>query len=181
MSKTPPPAVVPRRCAGCLPGACQHGLAGARQPRDRPPASWVGIEVLEDLGRNKRDRLLVQLMGKHEARPCCELCRPVHQRRHWLPPDMCRIEYGSTPCGTRCRRLYKSIVHAVFEVSKGVAERLRDLSGSMLDGADLVDRRFSTGISPAHPDQRLPYRDPSVLAQRIRQPAARRVRRWEAR
>jgi uncharacterized protein (TIGR02391 family) len=44
--------------------------------------------------------------------------------------------------------LRKSIFHAVFEATKGVAERLRDLSGSTLDGADLVDHCFSTRVSP---------------------------------
>jgi uncharacterized protein (TIGR02391 family) len=37
----------------------------------------------------------------------------------------------------------KSLFHAVFEATKGVSERLRQLSGSMLDGADLVDYCFS--------------------------------------
>jgi uncharacterized protein (TIGR02391 family) len=33
--------------------------------------------------------------------------------------------------------------HAVFEASKGLAQRIRDLSGVQLDGAALVDRVFS--------------------------------------
>jgi len=33
--------------------------------------------------------------------------------------------------------------HAVFEAAKGVSERLRHLSGSTLDGAELVDHCFS--------------------------------------
>lgn len=44
--------------------------------------------------------------------------------------------------------LRKSIFHAVFEATKGLAERLRQLSGSNLDGADLVDYCFSTKTPP---------------------------------
>ncbi|WP_406983591.1 TIGR02391 family protein, partial [Nocardiopsis protaetiae] len=35
--------------------------------------------------------------------------------------------------------LRQSVFHAVFEATKGLAERLREMSGSTLDGADLVD------------------------------------------
>lgn len=38
----------------------------------------------------------------------------------------------------------KSLFHAVFEATKGLAARLRTLSGSTLDGADLVDYCFAT-------------------------------------
>lgn len=44
--------------------------------------------------------------------------------------------------------LRKSIFHAVFEATKGLAERLRQLSGSTLDGADLVDHCFSAKVRP---------------------------------
>jgi len=40
--------------------------------------------------------------------------------------------------------LRESTFHAVFEATKGLAERLRQLSGSTLDGAELVDYCFST-------------------------------------
>ncbi|WP_322769299.1 TIGR02391 family protein [Frankia sp. Cr1] len=39
--------------------------------------------------------------------------------------------------------LRKSLFHAVFEATKGLAERLRQLGGSQLDGADLVDYCFA--------------------------------------
>ncbi len=42
----------------------------------------------------------------------------------------------------------QSLFHAVFEASKGISERLRQLSGSMLDGADLIDHCFSTKAPP---------------------------------
>jgi uncharacterized protein (TIGR02391 family) len=38
----------------------------------------------------------------------------------------------------------KSIFHAMFEVCKGLAERIRTMSGLTLDGAELVDAAFST-------------------------------------
>jgi uncharacterized protein (TIGR02391 family) len=43
-----------------------------------------------------------------------------------------------------CREelLRSSIFHAVFEATKGLAERLRQMSGSELDGAELVDACF---------------------------------------
>ncbi|OPC76466.1 TIGR02391 family protein [Embleya scabrispora] len=44
--------------------------------------------------------------------------------------------------------LRKSLFHAVFEATKGVAERLRSLSVSSLDGADLVDHCFGTKSPP---------------------------------
>jgi uncharacterized protein (TIGR02391 family) len=38
----------------------------------------------------------------------------------------------------------KSLFHAVFEATKGLAARLRTLSGSTLDGSDLVDHCFAS-------------------------------------
>jgi uncharacterized protein (TIGR02391 family) len=38
--------------------------------------------------------------------------------------------------------LRKSLFHAVFEATKGVSERLRQMSGLTADGADLVDQCF---------------------------------------
>ena len=42
----------------------------------------------------------------------------------------------------------RSLFHAVFEASKGISERLRQLSGSTLDGGDLVDHCFGTKVPP---------------------------------
>jgi len=46
---------------------------------------------------------------------------------------------------TYCRAelLKDNYFHAVFEASKGLAQRIRDLSGVQLDGAALVDRVFA--------------------------------------
>lgn len=41
--------------------------------------------------------------------------------------------------------LRQSIFHAVFEATKGLAERLRSMTGSTLDGAELVDACFAKG------------------------------------
>jgi hypothetical protein len=38
--------------------------------------------------------------------------------------------------------LRKSLFHAVFEATKGVSERLRQMSGLTSDGAELVDQCF---------------------------------------
>jgi uncharacterized protein (TIGR02391 family) len=37
-----------------------------------------------------------------------------------------------------------SLFHAVFEATKGLAARLRTLSGSTLDGSDLIDHCFAS-------------------------------------
>ncbi|MFG2004806.1 TIGR02391 family protein [Spirillospora sp. NPDC048911] len=44
--------------------------------------------------------------------------------------------------------LRKSLFHAVFEATKGLAERIRQMAHSTLDGADLVDHCFSTRNPP---------------------------------
>ncbi|MER6774972.1 TIGR02391 family protein [Streptomyces bacillaris] len=44
--------------------------------------------------------------------------------------------------------LRKSLFHAVFEATKGLAERLRQMSKSTLDGSELVDFCFSTKNPP---------------------------------
>ena len=43
----------------------------------------------------------------------------------------------------RTELLQDNYFHAVFEASKGLAQRIRDLSGIQSDGAALVDRVFS--------------------------------------
>lgn len=44
----------------------------------------------------------------------------------------------------RAELLDENYFHAVFESTKGVAERIRSMSGLTMDGADLVNRAFST-------------------------------------
>lgn len=43
----------------------------------------------------------------------------------------------------RAELLQENYFHAVFEATKGLAQRIRDLSGVEMDGAALVDRAFS--------------------------------------
>ncbi|NTV47970.1 MAG: TIGR02391 family protein [Chlorobiales bacterium] len=43
----------------------------------------------------------------------------------------------------RAELLQENYFHAVFEASKGLAQRIREMSGIQADGADLVDRVFS--------------------------------------
>ncbi|WP_241517042.1 TIGR02391 family protein [Roseateles puraquae] len=44
----------------------------------------------------------------------------------------------------RAELLDENYFHAVFESTKGVAERIRSMSGLTMDGAELVSRTFST-------------------------------------
>ena len=44
----------------------------------------------------------------------------------------------------RAELLDENYFHAVFESTKGVAERIRSMSGLAMDGAELVNRAFST-------------------------------------
>lgn len=46
----------------------------------------------------------------------------------------------------RAELLDENYFHAVFESTKGVAERIRLMSGLILDGAELVNKAFSTQI-----------------------------------
>jgi uncharacterized protein (TIGR02391 family) len=43
----------------------------------------------------------------------------------------------------RAELLHDNYFHAVFEAAKGLAQRIRDMSGVQLDGAALVDRVFN--------------------------------------
>jgi uncharacterized protein (TIGR02391 family) len=161
-----------------------------------------GIELLEDLGWNKRDRLLVQLMGQQAADGAANCvirfindamapARYVEDRSQFdaLRDALSEVlslvglkvnekgEVAKAPAAATldevaklagrlqnelkrrgvhqqvmhyCEEeiLRKSVFHAVFEATKGVAERLRDMTGSTLDGADLVDHCFSTKVPP---------------------------------
>ena len=43
----------------------------------------------------------------------------------------------------RAELMQDNYFHAVFEASKGLAQRIRDMSGVQMDGAELIDRVFS--------------------------------------
>lgn len=51
------------------------------------------------------------------------------------------------PTYCRSELLDENYFHAVFEATKGVAQRIRELSGLGVDGADLINKVFS-GQSP---------------------------------
>ena len=59
--------------------------------------------------------------------------------------DLATIEGNTRPYFSYCRAelLDENYFHAVFESTKGVAERIRLMSGLTLDGAELVNRVFS--------------------------------------
>lgn len=42
--------------------------------------------------------------------------------------------------------MQENYFHAVFEATKGLAQRIREMSGVKLDGAALVDKVFSIGL-----------------------------------
>lgn len=57
--------------------------------------------------------------------------RPIHPE----VPKYCRVEL-----------LQENYFHAVFEATKGLAQRIREMSGVKLDGAALVDKVFSIEV-----------------------------------
>lgn len=59
-----------------------------------------------------------------------------------------RVVHGEVLMYCNEELIRKSLFHAVFEAAKGLAARLRILSGSILDGADLVDHCFGAKSSP---------------------------------
>lgn len=74
--------------------------------------------------------------------------------------DAARARVGRLKAALESRRVHESVMtycreellsenyfHAVFEATKGVADRIRDLSGLTGDGADLVTKAFM-GTSP---------------------------------
>ena len=107
--------------------ALQDGLGEA--------LSLVGLRV-DDRGRVAKAQLATTLdeVGKLAGRLRAELTR---RGVHLEVSRYCEEEL-----------LRKSIFHAVFEATKGLAERLRQLSGSTLDGADLVDYCFGAKTPP---------------------------------
>ena len=70
----------------------------------------------------------------------------------------CRVVHAEVLNYCRAELLDENYFHAVFEATKGVAERIRLLSGLNGDGADLVNKTFRAS-SPF-----LPYRRSVMLA-----------------
>jgi uncharacterized protein (TIGR02391 family) len=96
-----------------------------------PALSLVGLRV-NDAGKLKRAARASTLdeVARLAGRLSSELTR-----RHAHPEALlyCQQEL-----------LRESTFHAVSEATKGLAQRLRNVSGSALDGAELVDACFST-------------------------------------
>jgi uncharacterized protein (TIGR02391 family) len=73
-----------------------------------------------------------------------------HAPDAWYVPDSVKIGYEISftryfykPQPMRSELMQDNYFHAVFEAAKGLAQRIRDLSGEQADGAALVDRVFS--------------------------------------
>jgi uncharacterized protein (TIGR02391 family) len=97
--------------------------------------SLVGLKVTEGgkIGRAARASTLDEV-GKLAGRLQTELTR---RGVHVEVLAYCNEEL-----------IRKSLFHAVFEAAKGLAARLRTLSGSMLDGSDLINQCFGARSSP---------------------------------
>ncbi len=92
--------------------------------------SLLGLEVREDgkVGKTRRTATTVDEAVRLAGRLRTEL---VSRGTH---PEVLRY------CEEELVR--RSIFHAVFEATKGLAARLRQLSGSTLDGSELVNHCF---------------------------------------
>lgn len=102
---------------------------GRRQQLDGILA-FSGIEYGKD--GQFRQREAVQTLDEAEARLKTIQAKFKGRRLHPEVLKYCRAEL-----------LQENYFHAVFEASKGLAERIRDMSGATGDGAALVDQVFS--------------------------------------
>ena len=97
--------------------------------------AFQGLHVAED-GRLTRGAIAKTL---NEAAEIAGRLQAEMKRRQ-VHPEV--IKY--------CREelIQKSIFHAMFEACKGLAERIREMSGLTSDGADLINAAFSTKVDP---------------------------------
>ena len=92
--------------------------------------AFSGLEYGPD-GRFQQQEAVRTL---HEAERRLQTLQAKFQGRS-MHPDV--LKY------CRTELLQDNYFHAVFEAAKGLAQRIRDLSGIQMDGAALVDRVFS--------------------------------------
>jgi len=102
--------------------ALQAGLGG--------PLALVGLRVNDE---GKLQKAAIARTLDDVARLAGRLVNELDRRQ--AHPEVLRY----------CRQelLRQSTFHAVFEATKGLAQRLRSISGSTLDGAELVDACFA--------------------------------------
>lgn len=92
--------------------------------------AFSGLEYGKD--GKFRQRQTAQTLDEAEARVRTIQAKFKGRRIHHEVLKYCRAEL-----------LQDNYFHAVFEASKGLAQRIRELSGVQLDGALLIDRVFS--------------------------------------
>lgn len=86
--------------------------------------------------------------GKFRQREAAQTLRQAEQRVRTIQSKFrCRRIHPEVMKYCRTELLEDNYFHAVFEASKGLMQRIRELSGVHLDGAALVDSVFS-GDSP---------------------------------
>ena len=95
--------------------------------------SILGFSGL-DYGKDGQSRQIKVVRTLDEAEARAKTIRGKFQGRRIHPEVLkyCRAEL-----------LQDNFFHAVFEAAKGLAQRIREMSGALLDGAALVDQVFS--------------------------------------
>jgi uncharacterized protein (TIGR02391 family) len=119
-----------RHRADPAPGARRH----RRLPRARGPAPRPGRLVP---ARQRQDRLRDQLHPLLLQAPAHARVRTIRSKFQGRKLHAEVLKY------CRSELMQDNYFHAVFEAAKGLAQRIRDLSGEQADGAALVDRVFS--------------------------------------
>jgi uncharacterized protein (TIGR02391 family) len=129
------------QASNCIIRLITEAMAPARYLQDQPrfEALRDGLtEALALVGLRVNDRGQVARAAA-TATTLDEVAKLANRlrtelRRRGVHPEVVRY------CEEELLR--KSLFHAVFEATKGVSERLRQLSGSTLDGAELVEHCF---------------------------------------
>lgn len=135
-----------QQASNCIIAFINHAMKPARYINDptrfgalrdglNEALAFKGLQVAEDgrLSHGATARTLSEaaaLAGRLQA----ELTR---RRVHPEVLKYCREEL-----------IQKSVFHAMFEACKGLAERIRQMSGLTSDGADLINAAFSTKTDP---------------------------------
>lgn len=92
--------------------------------------AFAGLEFGADGQFRKRE--VARTLGEAEARVRTIKSKFRDRRMHPEVLKYCRVEL-----------MQDNYFHAVFEAAKGLAQRIRDMSGVELDGAALVDKVFA--------------------------------------
>lgn len=113
-----------------------HTLFKSRQSDLNQVLAFIGLEIRDDgkVGRTEHANTLSEA-AKLANRLHAELNRRC---THMEVLNYCREEI-----------LNKDLFHAVFEAVKGLAERIRQMTGLTEDGSRLIDRALATGGTDA--------------------------------